>query len=83
MKIAKKRYKRFIIFLIIAGIVALAVIKVRQKKEELAHLKTAPVVPLPVEVAEVKIGSLPVVEHYLGEIRPVLSAHISSKISGY
>ncbi len=75
--------KRLIVFFIILSIVALAIIKVRQKKEELARLKPVPVFPLPVEVADVRMGSLPVTEHYLGEIRPVLSARISSRVTGY
>ena len=83
MKKLKKIIKALIIILVIAAIVSLAIYKVKKKKEELAHLKPIKKAPLPVEVRKVKIGVLPITEHYLGEIRPVLSARISSRISGY
>jgi len=83
MKKLKRIVKILFIILIIAAIVSLAVYKVKKKKEELAHLKPIKKAPLPVETAKVRIGILPITEHYLGEIRPVLSARISSRISGY
>ena len=83
MKKGKRILKVLIIILVIGGIVFLAIRKVKQKRAELAHLKTISVAPVPVEVKRVRFGQLPVTEHYLGEIRPVLSARISSRISGY
>ncbi len=78
-----KKLKILLVLLILIIVVALAVHLVKKKKEALAKLPPPKVVPLPVEVAKVKWGKLAVTEHYLGEIRPVLGAKISSRISGY
>lgn len=75
--------KRIIIVLVVLIIGFLAFLKVKHRKEELKKLKPLAYAPLPVSVAQVKVGILPVTEHYLAEIVPVLSASISSKISGY
>ncbi len=79
----KKIFKIILLGLVIGGIIFLAILKVKQKKQQLANMKTIQVAPLPVEVAKIKRGYLPITEHFLGDIKPVLSFKLSSKISGY
>ncbi len=78
-----RKIKALIVFLVAAAVVALAVHKVRERRAALKRLPPPRVVPLPVEVARVRVGVLPITEHYLGVIRPVLSARITSRITGY
>ena len=78
-----RRIKALIALLVAAAVVALAVHKVREKRAALKRLSPPQVAPLPLEVTRVRVGILPVTEHYLGVIRPLLSAKITSRISGY
>ncbi len=79
----KGKIKKLAIVLLMLCIAAFLTLKVKQRKRELSHMKAPSTAPLPVQVATVKMGKLQVTEHYLAEIKPVLSARISSKISGF
>lgn len=79
----RRTLKILLVLILTAGLIAVAVKTIRKRKTTLKRLSPARVAPLPVEVARVKTGNLPVTEHYLGEIRPVLSARLSSRITGY
>ncbi len=79
-----KKLFKIAIFLAVAVIVVVAAVQiVKKKKKALSQLPTPKIVPLPVEVAKVKTGKLFVTEHYLGKVEPLISAKISSKVSGY
>ncbi|OAQ20806.1 efflux RND transporter periplasmic adaptor subunit [Thermosulfurimonas dismutans] len=78
-----RNLKILIALLLMAGLALVAVKTVKKKKAALERLSPPQVSPLPVEVVRVKVGPLLVTEHYLGEIRPVLSARLSSRITGY
>ena len=79
-----KKLLKVVVFLAVVVIIAMAAIHVvKKKKKALSQLPTPKIVPLPVEVEKVNIGKLFVTEHYLGEIKPLISAKISSKVSGY
>ena len=83
MEMIKKLLKIFVFLAVVIIIAAAAIHVVKKKKKALSQLPTPKVASLPVEVARVKVGKLLVKEHYLGRIEPLISAKISSKVSGY
>ncbi|MBX6422780.1 efflux RND transporter periplasmic adaptor subunit [Thermosulfurimonas sp. F29] len=78
-----RRIKPLLVLLVAGLAIVFAVQKVREKRAALRRLPPPRRAPLPVEVAPIRRGKLLLTEHYLGEIRPLLSARISSRLSGY
>jgi RND family efflux transporter MFP subunit len=78
-----RKIKIFLVILVLILLVVGAVKLVKKKKARLAKLPTPQEAPLPVETARVRLGELEVTEHYLGEIRPLLEAYLSSRLTGY
>ncbi|RUM89093.1 MAG: hypothetical protein DSZ24_02025 [Thermodesulfatator sp.] len=69
--------------LVLALFAAGGVRLIKRRREALRRLPPPRTAPLPLTVAQVRVGSLEVTEHYLGLIRPLLSARLSSRLSGY
>ncbi|QJA06522.1 efflux RND transporter periplasmic adaptor subunit [Thermosulfurimonas marina] len=69
----------FVLILLVAGGVRL----IKRRRAALRKLPPPQAAPLPLEAARVQVGPFEVTEHYLGEIRPFLSARLSSRLSGY
>lgn len=78
-----RNLKTLVALLLIAGLALVAIKTVQKKKAALKSLPPSQVAPLPVEVVRVRFGPLFSTEHYLGEIKPVLSVRLASRITGY
>ncbi|MBU3950343.1 MAG: efflux RND transporter periplasmic adaptor subunit [Proteobacteria bacterium] len=79
----KKPIKRIIWILIGIAIIIAAVILVRHRKSELANLAQPSIRPIPVHIKTAISGKLPIIEHYLGTIEPVVEAVLSAQATGY
>ncbi|HMA67906.1 MAG TPA: hypothetical protein VKO20_08805, partial [Desulfosalsimonadaceae bacterium] len=60
-----------------------AVLLVIHKKSELAEKSAPPVRPVPVHTARAIQGRLPVFEHYIGTIEPLIYADLSPRVTGH
>ncbi len=78
-----KKSQLLLTILVILALVAGAARLVKMKKAALEKTPPPPKVPLPVKTALVKKGRLEIREHYLGTIRPLRSASLSTKLTGY
>jgi len=72
--------KRILTIVVIALLIAGGVIVVKKKRAELAKTPTLKTSPVPVNIVKVKRGDLVSSIHYLGEIKPLNYADVSSRI---
>lgn len=79
----KKNVKRTIAILIGIILIIAAVMLVRHRKSELANLALPLIRPIPVHIKTAISGNLPVIDHYLGVIEPVVEAVLSAQTTGY
>jgi RND family efflux transporter MFP subunit len=79
----EKTVKRTIVILIVVALILAAVMLVRHRKSELANLALPSIRPIPVHIKTVVSGKLPLTEHYLGTIEPVVEAVLSAQATGY
>ena len=79
----KKNTKSTMAILIIAALIIAAVMLVRHRKSELANLELPLIRPIPVHIKTAISGKLPIIEHYLGTIEPVIEAILSAQTTGY
>ncbi len=70
------------LFVGIALIIA-AIMLVRHRKSELANLAQPSIRSIPVHIKSAVRGKLPITEHYLGTIRPMVEAILSAQTTGY
>lgn len=78
-----KVIKHILSALILISVILVAVVLVRNRHAQLNAMSPPAKMPLPVEVAVVSSGTLPVREHYLGRVQPINSGILSSKVAGY
>jgi Multidrug resistance efflux pump len=74
--------KKIVAIVVALLLIASAVIIIKKKKAAIEKTPTVTSYPLPVDVAEVKEGSIYKASHYLGKIMPLNSADISPRITG-
>ncbi len=79
----KKTVKSTMAILIIVALIISAVMLVRHRKSELANLALPLIRPIPVHIKTAISGKLPIIEHYLGTIEPVVEAVLSAQTTGY
>ncbi len=75
--------KTLIIPIVVLVVIVLGITKVRRRIKELNETPPPREFPIPVEAKPVKKGALEIKEHYLGTIKPLVFARISTRISGY
>jgi len=74
--------KNIVAIVVALLLIASAVIVIKKKKAAIEKTPTVTSYPLPVDVAEVKEGSIYKASNYLGKIMPLNSADISPRITG-
>jgi RND family efflux transporter MFP subunit len=79
----KKIVTGTIVILIGCTVIAAAIVLVHHRKSQLATLSTPKIRPIPVHLKTAISGTLPVIEHYLGTIEPVVDAVLSAQATGY
>ena len=75
--------KHIIGWCMLALVILAAVFLVRYRQAQLSAIPPPTKVPMPVRVANVTSGALPIIERYLGRIQPVHSAALASNVAGY
>ncbi len=79
-----KRLKKFLLFAGLGVMLAIsAVFLIKYRQSELSEKSPPAVRPVPVHTARVKGGRLPIVEHYIGTIEPLVYADLSPRITGH
>ncbi|MDA3895166.1 MAG: efflux RND transporter periplasmic adaptor subunit [Desulfobacteraceae bacterium] len=79
----KKNVKHTMLIIIGITLIAAAIMLVRHRKAELANLALPLIRPIPVHIRTAISGNLPVTDHYLGTIEPVVEAVLSAQTTGY
>ena len=77
------RSKLIISWFMVALVILMAAFLVRHRQTQLNAMPPPIKNPIPVKIAVVASGSLPLVEHYLGRIQPIHSALLASNVAGY
>ncbi len=77
----KRFNKRWLLGIIIVVVVALAIGLVVKRSQEVANLKKTALPSKPVQVVQIKPGSISVTQHYMGKTQAVLTADIASRIT--
>jgi RND family efflux transporter MFP subunit len=78
----KKYIPKIFLILILVLLVAGAVLMVRHRKEQLESMERPMPPTLPVSTEMVEKASIDEIRHYMGIIEPVVSAKISSQVTG-
>jgi len=79
-----KRTGKFLLLAVLGLMVVIsAVLLVLHRRSELAQKSTPSVRPVPVHTAQAEQGRLPVTEHYIGKVEPMLYADLTPRATGH